>query len=878
MRMVIKILKWSSIAIIMILIGLFGLSFFLQDKVVAFFINSLNKNLSTKIETGAGKFSLINKFPRASVRLKDVLVHSSPRFDNSQFKNLSTDTLLYAESVSLEFRMIDLIKGNYNIESITGTGGILNLLSDSSGMVNYEIAEETTPSNGEDFVINLERILLKDIRARYINVATSLDITGTIKSGKLKSRIAGDNIDFTASAGLQLTLLDAFPLALKTPIPASLFINMHQSDSGIFISNGTLKTENFSLGISGMIYENNLLDLKISGRNIELSRIKKFLPPAYAARFTEYNPSGNLKVDCTIHGFVDRKNNPDIEINYSLGKGQVHYKKSDIELKDLSFSGSFTNGRLKSPESAVFKIDRFDASLGSAMYSGSLIVENYLHPKIDLIFSGEIIPAEVTEFLDLKEVSWAEGAVRVNLKLSGNIKLKDKYSLNDFIDLNPEADLHFSSMGIAFNKNKFVLKDIDGNIMFARNLWAEGLSLSYMGQRFKIEGEFTNLPAWLAGQPVFIKVDAAVSAGNFEPEVFMADSSSSSSLQRTAFRLPEGLQLNLKINIDNLKYRKFSAGNITGSLTYKPGILSFNSLSVNSMDGFISGDCLLAVESGKSFITRSNLTFEDIDINKAFVSFNNFSQDFLKAENIKGSLSGKLSLLMPMDSMLHPVIKAITAEGNYVISDGELINFEPVKSLSGFIDVSELENIKFSKLENDFFIRDNYFATPQMDIRSTASDFSVNGKHGFDNVFEYHVRMYLSELLSKKAKKGRNYSTEFGAVEDDGLGRTSVFLKITGKDDEIKVGYDLKAASGNVKQNLKSEKETMKNIFNKQYGWFKKDSSVRQETAPKPRFRIEWGETDSTKTLPDSSSGTREKPINRIFKKKKGINSSPIMK
>ena len=255
----------------------------------------------------------------------------------------------------------------------------------------------------------------------------------------------------------------------------------------------------------------------------------------------------------------------------------------------------------------------------------------------------------------------------------------------------------------------------------------------------------------------------------------------------------------------------------------------------------------------------------------AFVSFNNFGQDFIKAENLAGSLSGNLSILLPLDSMLNPNVKSTTAEGKYTLTDGELKNFDPVKSLSRFIELSELENIKFSKLENDFYIRNNYIAIPQMDIQSSAADFAVSGKHDFDNNYEYHVKTYLSELLSKKVKKNKKYSAEFGAVEEDGLGRTSIFLKITGKGEDFKVEYDIKAASGNIKKGFKTEKENLKSILNKEYGWFRKDSTIKQETAPRPIFRIEWDESDSTKTQVDTSRVVKkERGINRIFKKKKG--------
>jgi hypothetical protein len=85
----------------------------------------------------------------------------------------------------------------------------------------------------------------------------------------------------------------------------------------------------------------------------------------------------------------------------------------------------------------------------------------------------------------------------------------------------------------------------------------------------------------------------------------------------------------------------------------------------------------------------------------------------------------------------------------------------------------------------------------------------------------------------------------------------------------VKVAYDIKAAGGNIRQNLKSEKSNLKNILNEEYGWFKRDTIVKQEPAPKPKFRIEWSETDSTSLQKDTSIVGKDKGISRIFKKKK---------
>jgi hypothetical protein len=870
MRLTLKILRWTVISVSLLLVLLFAVSQFLESDMVALFISAINKNIPTKIEIGSGRFSLIRKFPKATVNLDNVLIHTSPDYDHTQFKKISTDTLLYAKTVTLEFKMSDLVKGIYNIESVGIEKGIINILSDSTGKVNYEVYNGKPSGVRKDFAISLDKIIVSNLNVSYINTATKINIKGLIRNGRFRSIIAGNSIDLSASSMMQISHLEVFPLFLKTGTSCSVDMNLHKSDSGFFFRKGNLKVEGFNLGISGSIAANKNLDLKISGRNIDVSKIKKYLPEKYQSGYMEYNPAGILRIDCRLKGLADRRNNPEILIYFALDKGDAYYNKSNIKINRLSFYGNFRNGKFRNPESSSLEIGKAVASIGSREYSGSLKVDNFISPKIEMSFSGEIFPSELLGFFNFKEVPWSEGSVNLNLRLSGHLPLKDKYSLADVMRLNPDADLEFRSLGIGLNSNRFIIKDINGNIKISRHLIARGLSFSFKDQKFKIDGDFNNLTAWLAGESVYIRAVADISAGILKPAYFLSDSTDVPA-KKVAFKLPEGIDLDINLSIDNLTYKKFTASDIKGKLLYKPGLLSLKSFNLSSFDGYISGDCFLAKSKGKSFITRGNIDLTGIDINNAFGSCNNFLQNFIKAENLSGSLTGKISLLLPLDSLLYPEFKTATAEGNFTISDGLLIDFEPVKSLSRFIEVSELEKIKFSKLENDFYIKDNYIAFPQMDIKSSAADFSISGKHDFFNDYEYHIKTYLSQLLSKKVKR-RSRSSEFGAVEDDGLGRTSVFLKITGKGKDVKVGYDLKASRNNTGRNLKTERDNLKGILSKEYGWYRKDSTFKQETAPVPKFRIQWEESDSTGTQVDTSSVNKERGINTIFKRKKGGN------
>jgi len=61
----------------------------------------------------------------------------------------------------------------------------------------------------------------------------------------------------------------------------------------------------------------------------------------------------------------------------------------------------------------------------------------------------------------------------------------------------------------------------------------------------------------------------------------------------------------------------------------------------------------------------------------------------------------------------------------------------------------------------------------------------------------------------------------------------------------------VKAASTEVKNNFKKEKQTLKTILNQEYGWYKNDSTVKPKPAEKKtRFRITWDDSDTVQNTP----------------------------
>ncbi len=866
-----RILKITGALILSVIVLLFIVSAMMQDKVAGIVFKSLNRNFATKIETGSYHLSLIKKFPKASFELKNVIVYSSHGFDKAAFKGINTDTLLTAKSASVDFKIIDLIRGAYTFKTISVRTGNLNLFTDTADHYNYDVSIKDGGDKSDKKVrLNLNRIHLSDIRVVYNDLRVDLVLKSTFNNGRFKSKIRGGDIDFEGTSEVVFDLFQLNNTSFRQIVKTNIDIGLNKNDKGIFFRKSTMSFEKQDIVLTGFIASDNYLDLDISGKSIDISKLTPYIPDKYRKITSEYNPSGILKFDCKIKGKPTRYQDPNYDISFSLKNAGIDHTGSDFKINRLSFNGSITNGIKNSPKTSSFKISNFKAGFGSADYKGSFSASDFSKPAAELTFSGTIYPSEIKEFLGFGNIGYAGGSIDLNIRLSGLLEKKDHYSFADLSELDSRSEFEFKSFGITLTDKNLDLKNACGKIFLTENTVTDNFTLLLNDQKFTLSGNLIHFSEWLAGKPVCLTGSASVVSPCLKPELFMKDTPEKAGPDATSapLTLPNDVAIDLNFSFDTLTYKKFNAEKIRGQLSFKPKTLNFRSIKLNSQDGVVSGNGLVVQNHDKSLIGRGSFTVNDVDVKKSFTSFNNFGQNFLKAENIEGALSGTITLLLPVDSMLNPVMKSLTAEGKYVLTDGALIDFDPVKALSSFIELSELENIKFDRLDNEFFIRNNNFYVPQMEIRSSAVDLSVNGTHSFDNDYEYHVRMHLSEILSNKDRKNRKTSSEFGEVEDDGLGRTYIFLRIDGKGEDVDVSYDVKAAGNKIKNDIKNERQNLKTILNEEYGLYPSSNEPAKEQASKPKFRISWEGTETTNTKAESSSGKKESIIRKIFRKK----------
>jgi len=205
-----------------------------------------------------------------------------------------------------------------------------------------------------------------------------------------------------------------------------------------------------------------------------------------------------------------------------------------------------------------------------------------------------------------------------------------------------------------------------------------------------------------------------------------------------------------------------------------------------------------------------------------------------------------------------------------VITEGRLTDFGPAESLSSYLDLDELKDISFSRMENDLFIKSESVSIPRMLINSSAVNFTLYGSHKFNGDYSYHLRLLLSEVMSRKARDRNRGVSSFGQVTVDGSGKATVPLKIVCVGGETEVKYDFGQAQDNIKTDIALEKQELKGILNEEYGWYRSDTLITKPTEGKPRFTITWEEGKEGATpAAQSQEEVKESPLKILLRKKR---------
>ena len=835
--------------VFLIILGI-SVAYFYEDEVTEYFIDELNEVISTKIQIKNADFSLLRKFPNASIEFQNI-VALSPEGYEKRILDIKTDTLFFAERVFVQFNVIELISKNYRIKNIDFDNGEIHLFIDKYGKENYIFLNQEKQDSSQEFNLELKKVKITNSKILYFNQESQIYFKSNIYKSLFKVNLSDKNyiLDIQSNQRISFLKSETSDYIIDKNLETDLRIDI--TDNKIEFKKGELSLDAIKLFVNGFIIneENSIIDLKIATSKQSVKSLYSILPSNFQKAILPIRIlKGIISINIHIEGELSKTISPQIIADFEVQNAQIAFNDKDKLIDNIFVKGRFYNQDLRNAELSRIEINQFKLSLQKSTAKGNIGVNGFTDPYININFTAEIDFNELNQIFPLDTIEIIEGRGKLGAEYEGSLNELRNIKFQDLFTKEYNLKLNIKEGKIKLKEHPLVIEKLSGNININKDVYADSLYFKISESDFFIHGEALNLFNYFTfNESVKVKAEIISDLINLN-QLSSIFSVEKSNIENPSYQFPNRLNLALDVNIKNFTLGKFEAINIKGRVNYKPRMFTLNEITFNSMDGSAKIGGVIVQNYNSDFLVKSQSRLSGIDINKLFYSFNNFGQMFILEKNIKGDIDGVIFFSSDFSDKIILNKKSVIAESDITISNGALIGFEPLKSLSNYIDVSELENIKFSTLHNQISIKDEQVYIPKMDIQSSAINLSVSGTHNFDNYFEYHFKVLLSDVLAKKAKRKAEIQGAFENVEDDGIGKTNLFLKIKGTPDDYKISYDGKQARESRKEEFKNEKKELKNLLNNEFGWYDSDSSVKINTSKEIKennFKIEWEEKNT---------------------------------
>jgi len=833
------------------------------DEITKIFVKEINKHLEAKIEVGDMRFSMLKKFPAAALELKNITVYTPTNFTKKEKSRFNNDTVLIAENLFLQFSLTDLFKKNYLIKAIHVKNGHLNIEVSNNNEKNFIIWKTTNDTETSKVKLQLKDVRFTNMEAAYFNRMNHSDFKFFLNRLNLRGELSKDSGRLEISSDLLIRDL----LINKT----SYLQNMHavtsfklQVISGNYdIIKGEISVSDLDFRIAGQLFTRpeKKMNLNIIGEKLDINNLVNILPEKISNNIINYHGKGTLNINSTLSGRYGHGIIPHIKSGFLLTDSEIKEENTGYYLKIKKVSGSFTNGSDNNRLTTVLDFNHYEANIGESLLNGRCVLTGFPNPIIDFDASGEIDFSNFIRFFNINKIEKCSGIIYTDINLSGKLTENRKHGWEFLQNLDPRGYIEFDNVSLKTTGSYIEFNNVYGRLDFKDKVLLDGIRMNIGGDEIQIDGKIGNLLSQISGKDKPLVLEATVHAEHFNPSVFLDSLRQKDKKNHDSkpYIFPENFYMDLKLHIGLLNYKKFTANTFSGNLLYKPGMLNLNSVTFKSMKGNFSGSSVVFQNINGQLLTRTQSNLENINIKELFYTFNNFGQKFITDKHVNGMLTGEINFSSQWTNSLQIIKKNILAESSVKITDGELIEFEPMLGLARYTNVSELKHIHFSELVNRIIIRDEIITIPQMDINSSAFNISLSGTHHFDNTFSYKTKILLSEVLAGKTNRKKSGTEEFGEIEDDGFGKTSLYLSINGNTDDYIVSYDTKTAMQEVKKNLNNEKKELKKILNQELGLFRKDTSTysSDNLSNKTKFKIIWDESQKDSlvidTIPKSS-------------------------
>ncbi len=796
------------------LLLLVGVALFFDSQVTQQVVHEINKNLKNDLVVGDASLSLFSGFPNASVDLENV-----------RLKDAMGGYLLAAEEISFRFDLASLFGDHIKVHSVRVRNGALRLVVNLKGQSNTDIFKETkktAPTTESNLQIALENAELEHVAVLYDNKKTRQIVDLMVNQAGLGGNFSANQFSLSSQADLKIARVESggsnYLVGEPISYDAVLAVDLQKGLYDLQRVEVQLGKNTFSMDGTALVKPDFTdLNLKLVSQEGDISMLANLLPGQYHVYFNDFQSTGNYTCTGLVKGRVSKTETPLVSFEVALRDGKVSSEKLQSPLRNVSFKARYN---AQPDGSGDFEVADFKGDFGGQPLTMNLKISNLSDPLVDFNCTGTLPLAAAYGLLDNEGVTDGDGMLRLhNLTVHG--RYADITSMRTIANVQASGEVQFEQAALTYNKVPVAIDN--GFLRLQDNVFrVDSLRMRAGKSDFALNGNAKNLlPVLFADSlnttDAFLDFTARMQTQNLDIDellgMFTVQQTASQAggqqmldslhIEKNAERKQntDKLRGSFEAAIANFKYGKIEGHSFGGKLTFDHNELIISG-NTQAMNGNLQLDGNAYFEQKPSL--KMYITAQNLDLQTMMAQCENFGQEVITDQNLRGRLSGRMVLWAYWNDKGEFDMERLHAFADLHGNDGEMVNLKMLEDFSTFVHLEDLRRVKFTNMQNYLEITHQKLYLPAMLIQSNALNLTLSGTHTFNNDIDYKLKINAGQVLMNRMRKHDNDLDPLPAEK----GLFNLYYTIVGNLDK----YDMKRGKKAVKTDFEQSEGRRKVI------------------------------------------------------------------
>jgi hypothetical protein len=767
-----RILKWSGIIFLLLLIMVIIAPFIFKDKLVQLVKDEANQNLNAKVDFGDFDLTLFSSFPDFRFKIQNVSVINIEPF--------AGDTLAYIKELSFDLNIKSVISGDkYQINSLIIDEPKINGIVMHDGKANWDIAKpsvDTTAATPVDTSATKFAMKLNALEIKHANI-TYNDMQGNMLAvlKDLNYTLSGDftQDNFVLSNLLEIaeTSFDMGGIGYltKVKVHGKADLDMDMPNMKFTFKENELGLNDLGLSFDGFVSmpkEDIGMDLKFAAKQTEFKSILSLIPSVYTKDFSTVKTEGKLALNGmakgTLHTSTDGKSDtyPSFEINLGIAQAMFKYPSLPKAVNNINIDVHVENKK-DYLDATTIDVNKFHVEMaGNPINMWAHVKTPISDPDLSAEIKGMINLASVKEFVPLEKGDEMSGIVKADIAAAGRMssidkKEYDKFKLSGVLEIDQmnyktatlPYDVLLNVMKLNFTNQFVELAAFDAK-MGKSDIKAQGKIDNFMQYIFKdslIVGHFNM-------QSNLMDLNQLMSSSTTETAT--AKPAAADTAAMTVVEVPGNIDFVLNADIKQMLYDNLVIDNMNGNIQIKKKKVDMTNLKLGVLGGNVLMNGFYETTNPKKPSVNMSFKVDNFDIQKTFNAFNTVQKLAPIGKYAKGMFTATLeNFKADLDSKMEPVLSTIHGNGVLKTNSVEISGFEPFAKLADALKIQKLKNLTLQNVNADYEFKDGRVALRSpVKVKIDKMSADITGSTGFDQTIDYNWKMDVpTEMFGSQA-------------------------------------------------------------------------------------------------------------------------------